>query len=50
MNGTVLAFDRPETTDREEFRHSVLAGLSGSPRAIPASFCTTPRLGAVRRF
>ncbi|MFO1158387.1 MAG: L-histidine N(alpha)-methyltransferase [Reyranellaceae bacterium] len=38
MNGSALAIDRLEAVDRSEFREAVLAGLSGSPRAIPARF------------
>jgi dimethylhistidine N-methyltransferase len=38
MNVSLLASDRVEASDREEFRDAVLAGLSRSPRAIPAKF------------
>lgn len=38
MNSSALAIDRLEAVDRSEFRDAVLAGLSRSPRAIPARF------------
>lgn len=38
MNGPVLSLDYAETSDREEFRRAVLAGLSRTPRSIPAKF------------
>lgn len=38
MNGSVLTLDPVETTDLDEFRHAVLAGLGRRPRAIPAKF------------
>jgi len=47
MNGFALALDRPETADREEFRRAALAGLSRSPRAIPAKFLYDARGSAL---
>jgi dimethylhistidine N-methyltransferase len=47
MNGSVLSLDFAETADREEFRRAVLAGLSGSPRAIPAKFLYDARGSAL---
>jgi dimethylhistidine N-methyltransferase len=38
MNGSTLALDIAETTEREDFRRAVLAGLSRSSRAIPPKF------------
>ncbi|MGQ0580692.1 MAG: L-histidine N(alpha)-methyltransferase [Reyranella sp.] len=38
MNVSLLAQDRIELSDRAEFRDAVLAGLSRTPRAIPAKF------------
>lgn len=38
MNGSLLAQDRIEISDRAEFRDAVLDGLSRTPRAIPAKF------------
>ncbi|MDP1967155.1 MAG: L-histidine N(alpha)-methyltransferase, partial [Reyranella sp.] len=38
MNVSLLAPDRAEAGDREEFRAAVLAGLARSPRAIPPKF------------
>lgn len=38
MNVPLHVLDDVETADREEFRRAVLAGLSASPRAIPAKF------------
>jgi dimethylhistidine N-methyltransferase len=47
MNGSVLALDYAETADREEFRRAVLAGLSRTPRAIPAKFLYDARGSAL---
>jgi dimethylhistidine N-methyltransferase len=47
MNGFVLELDRAITTDREDFRNAVVAGLSGSPRAIPAKFLYDARGSAL---
>jgi len=47
MNGSVLALDFAETADREEFRRAVVAGLSRSPRAIPAKFLYDARGSAL---
>jgi len=47
MNGSVLALDFAETADREEFRRAVIAGLSRSPRAIPAKFLYDARGSAL---
>ena len=47
MNGSVLTLDFAETADREEFRRAVLAGLSGTPRAIPAKFLYDARGSAL---
>ncbi len=48
MNGFVLELDRAGShTDREDFRNAVLAGLSGSPRAIPAKFLYDARGSAL---
>jgi dimethylhistidine N-methyltransferase len=38
MNGSLLAQDRIELSDRAEFREAVLQGLSRTPRTIPAKF------------
>ncbi len=38
MNGSLLAPDRVELSDRAKFRDAVLDGLSRTPRAIPAKF------------
>lgn len=38
MNISLIAPHRVEAGDREEFRDAVLAGLTRSPRAIPAKF------------
>ena len=38
MNGSVLTLDNEQTSDREEFRRALLAGLSRSPRAISPKF------------
>jgi dimethylhistidine N-methyltransferase len=38
MNGSALILDRAEADDRAEFREAVLAGLTRTPRAIPAKF------------
>jgi dimethylhistidine N-methyltransferase len=38
MKNSALVADPAETTEREDFRHEVLAGLSRTPRAIPAKF------------
>jgi len=46
MNGSVLTLDFAETADRE-FRSAVLAGLSGTPRAIPAKFLYDARGSAL---
>ena len=47
MNGSVLTLDFAETADREEFRRAVLAGLSATPRAIPAKFLYDARGSAL---
>ncbi len=47
MNGSMLALDFAETVDREEFRREVLAGLSRTPRAIPAKFLYDARGSAL---
>jgi dimethylhistidine N-methyltransferase len=47
MNGSVLPLDFAETTDREEFRRAVVAGLSHRPRAIPAKFLYDARGSAL---
>jgi dimethylhistidine N-methyltransferase len=38
MNGSLLARDHAEISDRDEFARAVLDGLSRTPRAIPARF------------
>jgi len=38
MNGSVVALDFAANSDREEFARAAVAGLSVSPRAIPAKF------------
>jgi dimethylhistidine N-methyltransferase len=38
MSGSVLALSRTATSLRDDFRTAVLAGLSRSPRAIPAKY------------
>lgn len=38
MTSTPILLDRPQLDDRTEFKEAVLAGLSRTPRAIPAKF------------
>jgi len=38
MNGSMLALDHVEISDRDEFSRAVLDGLAQKPRAIPAKF------------
>ena len=38
MNVPLLAIEDRDVADRDDFRRSVLSGLGGSPRAIPAKF------------
>lgn len=47
MNGSVLVVDAEQTADREEFRRDVLAGLSRSPRALPAKYLYDARGSAL---
>lgn len=47
MNGSPLVLDRAELDDRAEFRQAVLAGLSRTPRAIPAKFLYDERGSAL---
>jgi len=47
MNTTLLAMDDGELADRDAFRRDVLAGLSGSPRAIPAKYLYDARGSAL---
>jgi dimethylhistidine N-methyltransferase len=47
MNGPVLSLPVAETTDREEFRRAVLAGLAARSRAIPAKFLYDARGSAL---
>lgn len=47
MNVPLHVLDDVETADREEFRRAVLAGLSASPRAIPAKFLYDARGSAL---
>ncbi len=47
MNGSVLALDVAHSVDRDEFRRAVLAGLSRSPRALPAKFLYDARGSAL---
>ncbi|MCW5735738.1 MAG: L-histidine N(alpha)-methyltransferase [Enhydrobacter sp.] len=47
MNGPVLSLDVADTGDREEFRRAVVAGLSATPRAIPAKFLYDARGSAL---
>ena len=47
MNVPLHVLDNVEAADREEFRRAVLAGLSASPRAIPAKFLYDARGSAL---
>jgi dimethylhistidine N-methyltransferase len=47
MNGSVVAFDFAADSDREEFARAAVAGLSVSPRAIPAKFLYDARGSAL---
>jgi dimethylhistidine N-methyltransferase len=47
MNGSMLAVDHVETTDRDEFSRAVLRGLAQTPRAIPAKFLYDARGSAL---
>ncbi len=47
MNGSPLVIDRAEQDDRAEFKDAVLAGLEGTPRAIPAKFLYDARGSAL---
>ena len=47
MNGSPLVIDRAEQDDRAEFKDAVLAGLAGTPRAIPAKFLYDARGSAL---
>jgi dimethylhistidine N-methyltransferase len=47
MNGSVVALDFAATSDREEFARAAVAGLSVSPRAIPAKFLYDARGSAL---
>jgi dimethylhistidine N-methyltransferase len=47
MNVPLLALDGADTTDREEFRNAVLAGLDATPRAIPPKFLYDARGSAL---
>lgn len=47
MNVPLLAIDDGELADRDAFRRDVLAGLGGSPRAIPAKYLYDSRGSAL---
>jgi dimethylhistidine N-methyltransferase len=47
MNVSLLAVEDGDVADREDFRRAVLAGLGGSPRAIPAKFLYDARGSAL---
>lgn len=47
MNVPLLAIQQGDVADREDFRRAVLAGLDGSPRAIPAKFLYDARGSAL---
>jgi dimethylhistidine N-methyltransferase len=47
MNGSVVARDFANNSDREEFARAAVAGLSVSPRAIPAKFLYDARGSAL---
>jgi dimethylhistidine N-methyltransferase len=47
MKDSALALDLTDTSDREDFRKAVLAGLTRSPRAIPAKFLYDARGSAL---
>ena len=47
MNVPLLAIDDGELADRDAFRRDVLAGLGGSPRAIPAKYLYDARGSAL---
>jgi dimethylhistidine N-methyltransferase len=47
MNGSVVALDCATNSDREEFARAAVAGLSVSPRAIPAKFLYDARGSAL---
>jgi len=47
MNGSMLALDHVETSDRDEFSRAVLDGLAKKPRAIPAKFLYDARGSAL---
>ena len=47
MNGPALVLERAEADDRAEFREAVLAGLTRTPRAIPAKFLYDARGSAL---
>lgn len=47
MNVPLLAIQDGDLADREDFRRAVLAGLGGSPRAIPAKFLYDARGSAL---
>ncbi|MFN4016509.1 MAG: L-histidine N(alpha)-methyltransferase [Reyranella sp.] len=47
MNLPLLAIQQGDVADREDFRRAVLAGLGGSPRAIPAKYLYDARGSAL---
>lgn len=47
MNVPLLTIDEGERADRDAFRRDVLAGLAGSPRAIPAKYLYDARGSAL---
>jgi dimethylhistidine N-methyltransferase len=47
MNGSMLALDHVEISDRDEFSRAVLDGLTRKPRAIPAKFLYDARGSAL---
>ena len=47
MNLPIATLERPDTTDRQEFRNAVISGLGSTPRAIPARFLYDARGSAL---
>jgi dimethylhistidine N-methyltransferase len=47
MNLPVATLERPDATDRQEFRNAVISGLGSTPRAIPARFLYDARGSAL---
>ncbi len=47
MNLPIATLERPDATDRQEFRNAVISGLGSTPRAIPARFLYDARGSAL---